>query len=193
MKGTVIILDGSPSVGKSTISREIQEIAEDPYFYFSIDDFMKKLPSRWIEFTDDLNLVNGLGYQLLSDEEGKPMIRFKAGPVGEKLIKGYINAIKGISDAGNPVIADAIITDPKWLEWLADRFEGYPIFLIGLRAPLSVLENREKKRYEPPGMTRGRFDEVYGFEKPYQLEIDTSQTSPQKAAEAILRLVKNSR
>lgn len=192
MKGKVIILDGSPSVGKSTIAEEIQEIADTPYYYLSVDDFVKKLPLRWMQFTDDLENIEGIGFQPTTDSEGNPEIRFKAGPLGEKLILGYINAIAGFAQAGNCIVADAIITDPKWLEWLSDQLSEFPTFLIGLWAPLEVLEQREKTRFEPQGTTRGRFKEVYSLEKPYDLQIDTSRTTAKEAAVKILALVNKS-
>lgn len=187
MNGNIIILDGSPSVGKSTIARQIQEMADEPFYYFPIDDFMKKLPSRWIQFTDNLSLVEGIGYQMDTDPNGKPLIRFKAGPIGEKLIKGYILAIKGFSESGNHVIADAIITDQVWLEWMEEAFHALPTLFVGLHAPLEVLEVRERKRFEPTGTTRGRYAEVYGIEKPYDLTIDTSKINAEKAAQMILK------
>ena len=189
MKGRIIILDGSPSVGKTTIAKQIQEIAEEPFYYFPIDDFMKKLPSRWIRFTDDLSTVDGIGFQLTTDQNGKAEIKFKAGLYGEKLIQGYINAIKGFSEAGNNVIADAIITDPKWLQWMTNTFSSFPTHFIGLTAPLEVLESREKRRFEPQGTTRGRYKEVYEIEKAYDLMIDTSKVKPEQAAKKILKLV----
>lgn len=189
MTGHIIILDGSPSVGKSTIAEQIQELAEEPFYYFPIDEFVKKLPRRWIQFVDDLSLVQGIGYQMGTDDAGKTVIRFKAGAVGEKLIKGYLQAIKGFSETGNHVIADAIITDELWLKWMEDAFHSLPIHFIGLHAPLEVLEVREKKRFEPEGTTRGRYTEVYGIDKPYDLTIDTSKIQAEKAARMILKLI----
>ncbi|ADI37465.1 putative Chloramphenicol 3-O phosphotransferase [Waddlia chondrophila 2032/99] len=192
MKGAIIILDGSPSVGKSTIAKEIQEIAEEPYYYLPIDEFVNKLPSRWIHFTDDLTDIEGIGFHPTTDSEGNAEIKFKAGPLGEKLIRGYINAVKGFSKAGNHVVADAIITDLKWLDWLTKQLSQYPVVFIGLHAPLKVLEQREKERFELQGTARGRYQEVYGMKKPYDLEIDTSLISPKEAAVKILNKSKKS-
>lgn len=188
MNGHIIILDGSPSVGKSTIAKQIQEIAEEPFYYFPIDEFMKKLHSRWIQFVDDLSIVEGIGYQIGTDEAGKTVIKFRAGPVGEKLIKGYIQTIKGFSETGNHVIADAIITDQVWLEWMEEAFHNLPTHFVGLHAPLGVLEAREKRRFEPEGTTRGRYTEVYAMKKPYDLTIDTSKINAESAAKTILKL-----
>jgi chloramphenicol 3-O phosphotransferase len=189
MNGNIIILDGSPSVGKTTIAEKLQEIMEEPYLYFPIDLFVRRLPTGWIQFARDLTRPAALTYKMETDSEGKPKITLEIGPVGEKLIQGYLNAIQGFSTAGNHVIGDAIITDAKWLESMERTFLHLPVYFIGLFAPLEELEKREKSRFELPGTTRGRFDPVYSLSKEYDLFIDTSKLSSEEAAEKIKRLV----
>ena len=57
--------------------------------------------------------------------------------------------------------------------------------LVGLFAPLDVLEQRERDRGDrEPGLARWQFDRVHrGLT--YDLEIDTVQTTPLEAAHRI--------
>jgi chloramphenicol 3-O phosphotransferase len=192
-KGKIIILDGSPSVGKTTIALSIQENKEEPFLYAGIDSFVQMFPSKWISFNPQSMKPEGLEFVFTKDKEGQPVIRFATGQYGERLIHGYINAIKGLAAAGNNVIADGVITKKEWLEYMHTCLEGFACCYVGLYAPLKVLEAREARRFEPKGVARGRFDDVYSLKKQYDLFIDTSKTKPEKAAKQILEFLKHNR
>lgn len=185
-QGNIIFLDGSPSAGKTTIAAAIQEASEVPYFYASVDMFVQMMPKRWISFTSALSGKEGFEFALTQNENGRSEIKFGAGPMGENLIQGYLLVVKGLASAGNHVIADGVITKKEWLERMKGELKEFKLLTVCLFAPLGVLEKREKERWEPEGMARGRFDEVYSLKEEYDLIIDTSKISPAKAAREIL-------
>lgn len=189
-KGKIIILDGCPSAGKTTIAKKIQEQSDEPYLYAGIDVFVHMIPAQWITFSQELTKAAGFEFVLGTDEQGRPSIKLGLGEWGEKLILGYVNAIRGLAEAGNNVIADGVITKAKWLEYISLSLKDFDTCFVGLFAPLEVLEERERYRLEPAGQARGRFQEVYSLEKSYDLIIDTSKISPDKAAKNILTSMK---
>jgi chloramphenicol 3-O phosphotransferase len=75
--------------------------------------------------------------------------------------------------------------DPAWLEDLLDALDGLEVTFVGVRCPLDVVEERERARgHRVIGQARGHFDIVHAHGA-YDIEVDTSQLSPQEAAQAI--------
>jgi len=191
-KGKVIILDGCPSSGKTTIAEEIQASIGDPYLYAGIDTFVHMIPENWISFSSELNKVKGIEFIFSTDEGGKSMIKLGVNPTVEKLVRGYVNAIKGLAEAGNNVIADGVITKKEWFDYIKETFDDLTTCYVGLYAPLEVLEKRESARWDLDGQARGHFKEVYELQKEYDLFIDTSETTVLSAAKTIIDFMKRS-
>jgi len=184
MDTTIIILNGASSAGKTTIASSFQEIEATPFLYVSVDAFMHMLPQKWIGSQPE-------GIQLLPSQKipNTPSIDIKLGPIAEKLFTGYRDCLLALFNAGNNVITDLILSREQDFQNLVDHFGELRAFLIGVYAPLEVLEVREIKRGEPRGLARGRFDAVYNKKIEYDLFIDTTQTSPRQAAERIQKLI----
>lgn len=183
-KATIIFLDGAPSSGKTTIALALQDILEPPFVYIGIDHFLHMLPNGGF-CTGGIELIGS------KDAEGHPSLAVEWGETFEKLLLGYREALLGMAKVGNFIITDVILSRPKDTLALALTFRSLHAYLIGIYAPLEVLEKRERTRNEPQGLARGRFHEVYG--KPYDLLVDTSQVTPEQAARAIKKLAAESK
>ncbi len=60
-------------------------------------------------------------------------------------------------------------------------------YLIGVRIPLGLLEERERARgTSPQGRARSHYDTVHAHGH-YDLDVDTSRCSPEQCADEILR------
>ena len=91
-------------------------------------------------------------------------------------------AIAALSKAGNNVIADHVLVEPAWLQECIELFSDLPAYLVGVRCPLEVLEQREKDRENRTlGQARAQFDLVHA-QALYDLEVDTSISSPAECA-----------
>lgn len=170
--GNIIVLNGASSSGKTSIVRALQGVLPEPYLDAGLDKFLWMLPGRY------------LNRPLWDDVLGQGLVT-KAGPIGHRLISGMHHAIAALSRAGNHVIADHALVDPLWVSECATLFGDLPALLIGIRCPLEVLEQREKGRQErTPGQARAQFDLVHAHGI-YDLEVDTSVSSPEQCALAI--------
>ena len=168
--GTIIILNGASSSGKTSIVKALQDILEEPYVDAGLDRFLWMLPGRYLErpLWDDV-----LG---LADH---------AGPVGHKLVAGMHQAIAALSMAGNNVIADHVLVEPAWLRECSSLFSELPAYFVGVRCPLEVLEQRERARKNRTwGQARAQFELVHAHGV-YDLEVDTSVYSPMDCARQI--------
>jgi len=165
--GTIIILNGTSSSGKSSIVKALQAMLDEPFLDAGIDKFIWMLPSRYLDrplWDDVLGLAT------------------KAGHTGRQLMSGMHRAIVALARAGNNVVADHVLVEPHWLWECADLFSDLPAYFVGVRCPLAVLEQREKSRANRTvGQARAQFDIVHAHGL-YDLEVDTAVSSPEACA-----------
>jgi chloramphenicol 3-O phosphotransferase len=80
--------------------------------------------------------------------------------------------------------------EPRWAGELAQALEGLTAYFVGVRLPLSVLEERERARATSPvGHARSHYQTVHAHGV-YDLEIDSSRASPDQCATAIMAYVR---
>jgi chloramphenicol 3-O phosphotransferase len=174
--GTIIIVNGTSSSGKTSIVRALQDILPEPYLDAGIDKFIWMLPKRYLD--------RPLWDEVLGQAA-------QAGPVGHRLMSGMHQAIAAISGAGNNVVADHVLVERAWLQECASLFCELPAYLIGVRCSLEVLEQREQARKDRTwGQARAQFELVHAHGI-YDLEVDTSLASPEECAWLIMRRIES--
>ncbi len=176
--GKIIVLNGASSAGKTSILEALQASdlpgLEGPYLNAGIDKFIWMLPDRYLErpLWDD---VLGLATQ--------------AGATGRRLFSGMHQAIAALARAGNHVVADHVLVEAEWVRECARLFAGLSAYLIGIRCPLPVLEQRERARKNRTlGQARAQYELVHAYCL-YDLELDTAQLSPQECVGQIQQLL----
>lgn len=178
--GRIVVLNGTPRSGKSSIAAALQS----------------EVPGRWINLGVDVlrratppNLQPGIGLRPGGER-----------PELEQALPGLFAAlyesIAAHSRLGLDVVADVGHHDDysRPLGMLPDcarRLAGLPAWFIGVRCPIDVVMHR--RRAEPQGYESGpgipapvaRWQEAVHHPGIYDLEIDTSEMTPQAAAAAI--------
>jgi chloramphenicol 3-O phosphotransferase len=165
--GKIVILNGTSSSGKTSIVKALQDLLDEPYLDAGIDKFIWMLPERYLDrpLWDE---VLGLATQ--------------AGEVGDRLMSGMHQAIAALSRMGNNVVADHVLVEPRWLQECVALFSDLPAFLVAVRCPLEVLEQRERARKNRTwGQARAQLGLVHAHGI-YDLEVDTSISSAQECA-----------
>lgn len=168
--GTIIILNGASSSGKTTTLKALQALFEEPYLDAGLDRFLWMLPGRYLErpLWDD---VLGLATE--------------AGQTGHRLLLGMHRAIAELAKSGNNVIADHVLVEPSWVADCASVLADLPAWSIGVRCPLDVLESRERERGDRTlGQARAQAEIVHRYCR-YDFEIDTSLLTPAECAAQI--------
>jgi chloramphenicol 3-O phosphotransferase len=165
--GKIIMLNGASSSGKTSILDALQRTLEEPFLNAGIDKFIWMLPERYLDrplWDDVLGLAT------------------TAGPLGHRLFSGMHHAIAALALSGNNVIADHVLVEPAWITECARLFGDLPAYLIGIRCPLAVLEEREKARRDRTlGQARAQYHLVHAHGI-YDLEVDTSILSVEECA-----------
>lgn len=179
--GQIVILNGAPRSGKSSIAAAIQESFDGVWLNLGVDGFMRMTPRRYHP---------GIG---LRPGGERPDIE----PLVALLYLGLYDAIAAHSRLGVNVVADVDHHDAysvplAILPECARRLEGLPVLFVGVRCPLEViLERRRASGWHedgapiPPAVERWQIE----VHRPgiYDLEVDTSALSPLECAAAIQR------
>jgi len=174
----IVILNGVGSVGKSSTARALQAIAARPFLYVAMDAFLEMLPAAMLDHADGLLFER-------DGRDGPPSIAIKAGPVLQRTMQGMRHAIAAMAAQGNDLIVDEVMLDPATVQAYRELLSPFDLRMVGLFAPLDVLEARERARGDREiGLARWQYDRVHrGIA--YDLELDTTVMTPQLCAERI--------
>ena len=189
----IVILNGAPRSGKSSIVAAMQESADRPWMNLGVDVFARHVtPPRW---------QPGIG---LRPGEDRPDL--------QALIPTFHAALYE-SIAAHSRLGLAIVTDvghhvanPEGIAVLIDCariVSGLPVLFVGVHAPLAIIMERRRaaaadggphaaaSEDEPVPEPVVRWQNAVRAPGLYDLEIDTSLTSPAESAVLIAGRVAN--
>lgn len=181
--GQVVILNGVPRSGKSTVARAVIDTAPGIWVNLGVDAGMAALPER---------LRPGLGLRPGGEH-----------PELEDLVVALYSAlyasVAAYAHLGINVVVDVAHHESysRPLHVLRDsarRLEELPVLWVGVRCPLDVVWRRREETW---GQERATADEelrtavdrwqvAVHAHGPYDLEVDTSLLDPDQCAHSIL-------
>ncbi len=179
--GRIVILNGAPRAGKSSIAAVIQETFAGVWMNLGVDAFMRMTPPR---------CQPGIG---LRPGGERPDLE----PLIVVLYQAMYEAIAAHSRLGLNVVVDVdhhdaysrprgILTD------CARRLSGLPAWLVGVRCPLEVVMERRRATWGASTPDDGSvprpvrlWQEAVHAPGVYDLEVDTSVLSPTQCAASI--------
>jgi chloramphenicol 3-O phosphotransferase len=172
----VVLLHGASSSGKTTVARAVQALSDEPWLRLGIDTFWNAIDERWMEHGPRA----GEGFLWLEDATIVP------GPVGQRLAAGMRAAVAACARHGNDVLVDDVFIDRAWLDGWRSELAGLSWLLVGVFAPLAVLEDRERARGNRiAGEASRQVDSIHtGIG--YDLTLDTAASRPDECARAII-------
>ncbi|OBQ69767.1 phosphotransferase-like protein [Mesorhizobium erdmanii] len=177
MAARIVLLNGAGSAGKSSIARALQTMTAAPFLHVQMDSFLEMLPEALQDHAD------GFAYETVQ-QDGKPAVVIRAGPVGERTLRGMRHAIAAMAKQGNNLIVDDVLCNGELSEYVG-LLAPFDLHLVGVMAPLEVLEAREAQRPDRlPGLARWQYERVHEAIR-YDIEIDTSQLTPLECAHRI--------
>ena len=165
----VIILNGVGRVAKTLTAQALQEVAVKSFLHVSMDTFAAVLPERLFGHPD------GVTFEIIQDE-GRPSVVIHTGPVMVRTMRGMRHAIAAMSAQGNDLVVDDVMMEASEADEYRALLTRATVRIVGLFAPLDVLEARERARGDHElGLARWQFDRVHQGQT-YDREIETSGT-----------------
>jgi len=176
-RARIIILNGVGSAGKSAIAKALQGLTGNRFLHVQMDGFLEMMPEAGWGHPDWFALET-------LEEEGRPAIEIRTGPLGQRLMRGMRRAIAGLAEEGNDMIVDEVMEDPVKRDYEA-LLAGFETAFIGVFAPLEVLEARERARGDRMiGLARRQFARIHK-DIAYDLTLDTTQATATECAQRI--------
>ncbi len=106
----------------------------------------------------------------------------ESGTIGDKLVSGMHHAIAALARAGNNILAEHVLVEPKWALECVIVFAELPAYLVGVHCSLETLELRERGRGDRTlGQARAQFPIIHKYVD-YDFEVDASHTSAKTCA-----------
>ena len=165
--GTIILLNGTSSSGKTSIARALLDVRDCPYFYVGVDHFNSMRPG-W-----------SLGNETTSE--------------GVAMNSALHHAVAALARNGWSVILEHVLVNPVYRRECIDLLVEYPVLFVGVRCPLDVLERRERERSDRTiGIARDQFERAHAHGM-YDIEVDTSLHNPVECAQQIQRRLADGR
>jgi chloramphenicol 3-O phosphotransferase len=180
--GTLIILNGGSSAGKTSLAKALQGLFEETYLLLGIDAFWFSLPPRQL----DLDQVDPEYYSWRVDHhDGRDFFEIIPGPILDRAMLGRYRAIRVYLDLGLNVIADDVVWKRDWLIDTLKVLQDYRVFFIGVHVSDEEGARREQVRGDRHiGWNRGSARAAHR-EAVYDLEVDTSAATPEACAHQI--------
>lgn len=200
-QGTVVLLNGTSSSGKTSIARALQGSMDEPYLHTGIDEYSPHIPAKFTTVSGGTAPTISEYFTLVYRDppvrivEQTPVgervygdgvvVDVRTGPEGLKLRFAMYAGIAAIAAAGVNLVVDEVIHERQVLGAAVDALAGTDVLFVGLRLPLAVAEQRERDRGDRgAGGARLFYDRVHAHGI-YDFEVDTSSASPEECALAI--------
>jgi chloramphenicol 3-O phosphotransferase len=171
-------LNGISSVGKGSTAKALQAITSKPFLHIAMDAFLDMMPDKLLDHPDGLLFES-------SKDNCKPIIIIKSGPVLNRAMRGMRHAVAAMAKQGNNLIVDEVIIEVGVMQEYSALLQSFDLRLVGLFAPLEVVEARELARGDREvGLARWQHTRVHeGIT--YDLEVDTEALAPAECASLI--------
>ncbi|UNK21061.1 chloramphenicol phosphotransferase CPT family protein [Paenibacillus sp. N3/727] len=178
-QGLIVLMNGTSSSGKTSISMELINQKEILFHHLSIDDFFYNFNDFIDNKFPDLKPTREL------DDQGIAQIIF------DPIISMYYSTIKLFSEMGLNVIVDTVIDNDKRFNDYLDVLFDHPTLFVGVICSKEELIRREQIRGDRKiGLANSQFNTVYCFNE-YDLEVNTEELNPIECAEKILSFIKS--
>ena len=155
--GQIIILNGTPRSGKSSIATAIQESFNGLWMNLGVDGFMQMTPARFLP---------GIGLRPGGERQDiEPLIPILYSAMYESIAAHSRLGINVVVDVGHH---DAYAIKRGILVNCARRLDGLPVLFVGVHCPIEVIMERRWN-------TGQNMDTVLGSPVPHPIELWQSE------------------
>lgn len=185
--GKIVILNGTPRSGKSSIANVIQNTFEGVWMNLGVDQFIKMTPKQYHP---------GIGLRPGGERPDlEPLIMI--------MYRAMYEAIATYSRLGLNVVVDVGHHDGYSvplgiLPNCAQILNGHQVFFVGVRCPIEIIMERRidtwNVGYTPDGKVPkpvSLWQHLVHVPGIYDLEIDTSVLTPEECAKLIQQLLED--
>lgn len=179
--GQIVILNGTPRSGKSSIAHVIQNTFDGIWMNMGVDCYKKMLPER---------CQPGIGMRPGGERPDlEPLIVILYRAMFESIAVHSRLGLNVVVDAG---LHDAYSKPLGILKRCARQLEDLPVLFVGVRCPIEVIIERRRATWHTGHTDDGSVPEpIMRWQKAvhdpgiYDIDVDTSVLSPEQCADLI--------
>jgi chloramphenicol 3-O phosphotransferase len=192
--GKIILLNGSSSSGKTTLSHALQKAFREPYQHIALDQFRDGMPGRYRGLNSPPGTPGAQGLNIVPvDHADSRVTEIRFGDMGKTMLKAMRRAIRTFALEGQNVIIDDILFETDFLKDYLLVLKNIEVIFVGVRCGLDTVNEREGKRSGRfPGTATSHFEIVHQNLQ-YDLEVDTRASSPDSCASQIVEFIQDNK
>lgn len=165
--GTIVVLNGPSSAGKSTLSRYLCENLVEHHLHIELDAFRNMEPANYWDV-----------------EKQVIQVRVAA------LCRAINATAATFSRHGQAVIVDHVLSSDAW-HYMLEDLNGLPVLIVGVFCSLEILIERELARGNRKiGTAKSQFDSIHA-NRHYDHVVDTSSSSASDCAQLVLEWLRS--
>src|SRR5579871_2470948 len=109
----IIIINGAPSAGKTSIIKCLQDLHNKPLLHAGIDRFWAMIPDQYKE--NGAKAQEGYLFSQTCDTHNNPIVQIKRGPFAQQFDHTMSHIINCFADYGHDVVVDTIMSSDEQL------------------------------------------------------------------------------
>jgi chloramphenicol 3-O phosphotransferase len=180
----IIYLNGPSSSGKTSLAKALQESLQLSFLRISMDEIIAWMPEKLNDWTGG-SAPDGFSWKGGEDDDGNLTQELQVGPYAPKMGEVFRAAVLSTANLGHHIIIDDVAFGKAQVDVWKKVLKNFSVLWVGVVAPLSVLEQRERARGNRIlGSSRAQCHKVHS-DVQYDLEVDTSKLSIIQSVEVI--------
>lgn len=187
----ILILSGTSSSGKSTLSEQLQKRLGDGWLSFSMDTYLSMLGSKFMNLNPDNPDVctpNSICYAQKHSDDTYEII---TGELCNKLYATIPKVLALLSEQGFHIILDSFITSCDEHSFYKEQLQHYGLMFIYLHAPIEVISQREVARGDRLRGSALHWLNDFECESVFDLSFDTHAIPIMDIVETIMDKLKS--
>ena len=158
--GSVIILNGTSSSGKSTLAKELQCCLGNDYLHCQIDSFLEMLPPN------------------------PSLHNFP------KLMVAFNRSVKALSETNHYVIVDIVLRGVDGYFGIKNELGDIKLLMVKVNCQIEELKKRELKRGDREiGLSEKQYYGIVHKDIPYDIEVNSFENTPFECAKKIQKYI----
>ena len=142
----IIVLIGTSSSGKSSVSQVLQRQLGDGWLQFSVDGYLGMLGDKFLGLNPDnpeVTIPNDISYAKKHEDGTYQII---PGKFCSKLYATIPDVLETLAKQGFSIIVDSLIDFKEDLETYRNKLNPFGVLFVYLEVDESTMEQREKSR-----------------------------------------------
>ena len=173
----IIYLNGPSSAGKTTLARALQNKLRTLFLMIGIDQIIFMMPEKANDWNEAANAPGFSPQPVAGDKQEVMEYKIHYGPFGKRMMQALKDIVVALAKSDYSIIVDDVSIGKEEVDAWHSALKNFQVLWVGLIAPITVLEQREKDRGDrKPGLARWQAKHVHVGVK-YDLMIDTYEKS----------------